>query len=417
MTRWQTLDRNAKPVTRPDGPSWTAWQPRSLCPAGVDTDVVGFQQGTHRVLDPQQTWSAIEPHFATAGITRIADLTGLDDIGIPTAQAVRPAAMTLSVSQGKAPTLLAAKVSAAMESLECWHGENVGPDLLATSADALVGALGYDPSRLPRPASSIFHGATRIDWVRATTLLTGRASWLPYLSVLTTVAVVDRFAPPLFTMDTNGLASGNTYDEAALHGLYELMERHSQACTPEPGSGIDPSSVTDPGCRALLDQIGQRGNAVTLHDRTLWPGYPCVDAGLRSAALGGLFGGCGLHDDPAVAISRALTEAAQSRLTVISGAREDIDSSVYSRFGQPAKISGGGSVAALSTGSGTTSAAGVRQRLVAAAAAVTDLTGFEPLAAVLEFPRACVPVVRVLAPGLRSATHGIRTSMTEQLSA
>lgn len=369
------------------------------------------------MLDPQQTWTAIEPHFATAGITRIADLTGLDDIGIPTAQAVRPGSMTLSVSQGKASTLQAAKVSAAMESLECWHSENIRPQLRAISADALISTLGYDPSRLPRPVGSIFHDAARIDWVRATTLLTGRASWIPYLSVLTTVAVKDRFAPPLFTMDTNGLASGNTYDEAALHGLYELMERDSQARTPEQGTRIDPCSITDADCRALLDQIARSGNDVTLHDRTAWPGYPCVDAGLRSAALGGLFGGCGLHDDPAVAISRALTEAAQSRLTVISGAREDIESSVYSRFGQPAAVSGGENFSVALRGWRTGSSASVRQRLISAAAVVTEMTGFEPLAAVLEFPDACVPVVRVLAPGLHGTAHGIRTSMTEQVSA
>jgi YcaO-like protein with predicted kinase domain len=398
-----------------NGPSWAAWQHRSLCPVGVDADEITFQQGTHRVLDPHQTWAAIQPHFSTAGITRIADLTGLDDIGIPTAQAVRPASRTLSVSQGKAATLLAAKVSAAMESLECWHSENIRPQLRATSADDL--ALGYDPDRLPRPVGSIFHGAARIDWVRATTLLTGRASWLPYLSVLTSVAVQDRLAPPLFTMDTNGLASGNTYDEAALHGLYELMERDSQARTPAPGAPIDPHSITDAGCRALLDQIGRRGNEVTLHDRTVWPGYPCVDAGLRSTALGGLFGGCGLHDHPAVAISRALTEAAQSRLTVISGAREDIEGWVYNRFGQPAEVPSRLSPPTTLTGSGSGSSASVRQRLVAAAAAVTEVTGSEPLAAVLEFPGACVPVVRVLAPGLQGCAHPIRTSMTGQLPA
>jgi YcaO-like protein with predicted kinase domain len=383
----------------------------------VDADLISFQHGTHRVLDPHQTWAAIQPHFQTAGITRIADLTGLDDIGIPTAQAVRPGSMTLSVSQGKASTLAAAKVSAAMESLECWHSENLRPHLRSTSADDLAGALGYDPSGLPRPAGSIFHGAARIDWVRATTLLTGRASWLPYLSVLTTVAVQRRLAPPLLTMDTNGLASGNTYDEAALHGLYEVMERHSQACSPEPGAQIDAHSVTDAGCRGLLDQIARSGNQVTLHDRTVWPGYPCVDAGLRSAALGGLFGGCGLHDDPAVAISRALTEAAQSRLTVISGAREDIEESVYNRFGQPAGLSDRAANVTTLASSRSEFSVSVRQRLIAAAAVVTEVTGCEPLATVLEFPGACVPVVRVIAPGLPGTAHGSRTPTTEQLPA
>src|SRR4051812_26986037 len=68
--------------------------------------------GTHRVRPPEETLRCIEPHFRRLGITRLADLTWLDDIGIPVYQAVRPNSYTLSVAQGKGLTPLLAKVSA-----------------------------------------------------------------------------------------------------------------------------------------------------------------------------------------------------------------------------------------------------------------------------------------------------------------
>jgi len=67
-----------------------------------------------------------------------------------------------------------------------------------------------------------------------------------------------------------------------------------------------------------------------LWDLTSDTGVPCAsavlwdphaDAELNPAAASG---GFGCHPDPRVAMTRALTEAAQSRLTVISGARDDV---------------------------------------------------------------------------------------------
>ncbi|HCI78067.1 MAG TPA: hypothetical protein DHW02_00065, partial [Ktedonobacter sp.] len=39
--------------------------------------------GTHRVCPPEETFSRVEPFFSTMGITRVADITHLDDLGIP----------------------------------------------------------------------------------------------------------------------------------------------------------------------------------------------------------------------------------------------------------------------------------------------------------------------------------------------
>ncbi|TGV60738.1 hypothetical protein EN803_38435, partial [Mesorhizobium sp. M2D.F.Ca.ET.160.01.1.1] len=43
----------------------------------------------------------IRPHWARMGITRVANVTGLDRIGIPVVMVCRPNARSLAVSQGK----------------------------------------------------------------------------------------------------------------------------------------------------------------------------------------------------------------------------------------------------------------------------------------------------------------------------
>src|SRR5215469_14560882 len=81
----------------------------------------GFWQGTHRSAPPAETLGRIRPHLARCGITRIANITGLDRIGIPVTLAIRPNGKTLSNSSGKGVSLDAAMVSAAMEGIELFH--------------------------------------------------------------------------------------------------------------------------------------------------------------------------------------------------------------------------------------------------------------------------------------------------------
>ncbi len=85
-----------------------------------------YREGTHRVVPPETTWRRVRDLLPRAGITRVADVTRLDGLGIPTFQAVRPGSLNLSVSQGKGATAIAARVSAVMESLEMWHAEDLG---------------------------------------------------------------------------------------------------------------------------------------------------------------------------------------------------------------------------------------------------------------------------------------------------
>lgn len=297
------------------GPNWSYWPSRVL--GSADPTTIAHRHGTHRITSPDETWLALQPFLAPAGITGVADVTWLDCLGIPTVQAVRPASLTLSVSQGKAASYRAAQVSAVMESLEGWHAENVTADLWSATARDLEADLTYDPAQLRHRPGSLYHAGVKLDWMVATTLLTGRRTWVPWTAVLVNVATRDCWEPPMFEMDTTGLASGNCYDEATLHALYEVMERHSVAAAVagETMFEVPTDDVAGSDSAHLVEMIRDAGDDVDLARIDVWDGYYCFAAELTSATLEVTFGGFGLHHDPNVALSRAITEAAQSRIT------------------------------------------------------------------------------------------------------
>ena len=83
--------------------------------------------GTMRCRDAASTLAWVRPMLPQFGITRLANVTGLDRIGIPVWMCIRPNGRSLSVSQGKGVTAELAQASAVMESIELYHAEHVGP--------------------------------------------------------------------------------------------------------------------------------------------------------------------------------------------------------------------------------------------------------------------------------------------------
>src|SRR3546814_2461200 len=71
------------------------------------------------------------------GITRAADITGLDRLGIPTWCAVRPGALQTQISNGKGLTHAAAKASALMEAIEHFHAETIAVETVRASHDEM----------------------------------------------------------------------------------------------------------------------------------------------------------------------------------------------------------------------------------------------------------------------------------------
>ena len=42
-----------------------------------------YRAGTHRIVSPEETLESVRRYFPAMGITRVADITGLDVIGLP----------------------------------------------------------------------------------------------------------------------------------------------------------------------------------------------------------------------------------------------------------------------------------------------------------------------------------------------
>ena len=306
--------------------------------AGEAGDRKAYVSGTHRACTPDETWARIAPRFGEFGITRVADVTRLDRLGVPVAMAIRPNARSLSVSQGKGATWAEARVSAAMEAIECWHAERFDePGVIAGYAEIRERGAVIEPRRLPLRAGTVFHDRLPIAWVEGWDLMANEPTWVPRELVALDMLVerVDRVS--CFPVTTNGLASGNTLTEATLHALYELIERDATSlwvCRQIRGTShetrVDPGSVDHPVSRAIIARFVEQGFEIALHDETTDLGVPSFGCRIFERdpvswdhPLGGA-GGAGCHLDPGVALLRALTEAAQSRLTFITGSRDDL---------------------------------------------------------------------------------------------
>ncbi len=365
-----------------------------------------FWTGTHRVRQPAETLDLVTAQFPRFGITRIADVTGLDTIGIPVALAVRPLARSLSVSQGKGQTLLLAKVSAAMESVEHWHAEHASPQIVANHVPARELGLPYRVSDLDLLPGALVSDHTPLDWVRATGLSTGCASAVPLELVCLADPDARRWAPIGLRGSTNGLASGNSLDEAALHALYEVIERAAVSERPDGHARqfVDPDSVTDPACASMFARLR---SAQTIFDIEYLPnrfGVPCFAARIWSEELPVTCLGFGAHSAPEVALSRAVTEAAQSRLTAITGSREDLpplyDLVAHGTDERPqavAATAGWAEVAARPEPQSTD----VGAELARLSGTVADVLGVEPLLVDLSTDDEFA-VVKVVVPGTRS---------------
>ena len=93
---------------------------------------------------------------------------------------------------------------------------------------------------------------------------------------------------------------------------------------------LDLASVDEPDCRALLARYEAADIAVRVWNVTTDIGIAAFVCEIRDLSADDpqradcAFQGSGCHADRAIALVRALTEAAQARLTYITGIRDDL---------------------------------------------------------------------------------------------
>ena len=119
-------------------------------------------------------------------------MTGLDRVGIPVAQVVRPLARSNAVTQGKGATVAEAAIAALMEALETWAAERIPPERTWRAARGQDHAdiwtdLWQRATALPGP----------LDWIEGWDLLGGTRRPVP-LALVDTVYTLPSPYPPWF---------------------------------------------------------------------------------------------------------------------------------------------------------------------------------------------------------------------------
>jgi YcaO-like protein with predicted kinase domain len=387
-----------------------------------------YHFGTWRSASPAETLRRITPLLRLAGITRLADITGLDLVRVPVFQSVRPQSLNISLSNGKGLTRDQAKVSALMEALETYHAEEVNQPAVRATLGSMRRQLGYDPYSLavvrstlgcarrdsdydpfmpPTGTPGFLSDQTPVDWVRATDLSTGGSTWVPKQLCELNFCVEERLCMPLFRATSNGLASGNRAVEALVHGLCEVVERdciwRNDTAWTDPERCIAPATVTSPAGQRILRRFARARLKTQIVDLTGPTSLPCFEVYISDPDCAA-HKGYGCHPTRDTALLRALTEAAQSRVSHIAGARDDLYRETYRHAPHLPRQRESAVFAVAPRGTFVSCPdhtvgpwTGVLENIVRR---VRTMTGVSPLAVDLMRPEFAIPVVMVVAPGL-----------------
>jgi bacteriocin biosynthesis cyclodehydratase domain-containing protein len=146
------------------------------------------------------------------------------------------------------------------------------------------------------------------DWVKAWSLTHERERHVP--AALCYYGHRDSFND-FAHADSNGNAAGTCVEDAILQGLLEVIERDAAGIwwysrTPRPAV-----AVQTPYVRAMTREYAARGRRLWLLDLTTDVGIPVCAAVSMGERPEGLHVGFGAHLDPAIAVTRAISEANQ----------------------------------------------------------------------------------------------------------
>ncbi|NRP23253.1 hypothetical protein LPJGGPFB_06523 [Ensifer adhaerens] len=290
--------------------------------------------------DSEQCLRAILPLCRRALITRIGDLTGLDRIGLPVVQAVRPAALSEVSSLGRGLTKAGAAVGAIMESLERFYAEAIPPErAFSATADELQIAGGLFENLLTHDRQRNWRQRT-IPWITGIDIAAGLPQPVPLELVHTCYTDPPPAHDGLFLRTTTGLACHRTVFDAFLHGLFECIERDSIARAFATHGFFDRMRMSPLGLGEGVDHIlsvaGEHhisfglwlapspANVPVVWCQTIetGPGEPILALPTEGYAAG---------PSVAAATESAMLEALSARAGAISGARDDQTREHYRR--------------------------------------------------------------------------------------
>ncbi len=266
--------------------------------------------------------SSVDRIARALGVTRVARVTGLDRAGIEVACAIRPGGHVLQITNGKGRTFAQAARGALSEAAELWAAERIDPAACRfASLRELPGA--WDAADLGSAgelvAPLLWSDRTRIAWVEARELFSEETVHVPAQAVHCPPPGSAQLGPAVVRWSTNGMGAHRTRALALRHALHEAAER-DQLARALPG-GWTPRAMRE----RKLREVRVIGEGLEAHFFDLGGnlGLPVAAALLIDREDGPvpIAAGYACGDD---ALERALLEAAESRLTDVHGAREDV---------------------------------------------------------------------------------------------
>jgi YcaO-like protein with predicted kinase domain len=304
--------------------------------------------GIDRLVSATETVASVAAVAESLGVTRLADLTGLDRVGIPVYSAIVPDSDDeISVYNGKGARPIDAKAGALMEAIERQTALKTRLPLIEDSFVNLRKSRNVlNPRSINQELVQTYSEDRIYSWCEGLDIVSGEPCWIP--AKLAGFSWFDVPHPACFLItDTNGLASGNSRDEAICHALCELAERdawtlaelaarqmpkqrRALALGIESKDGQDDLEVfpcVDLGPNELLLKFWNAGLFPDVRDITSSMGVPTFFASVAEESITGYpmaHSGLGANPNAAAAATRALAELAQSRCADIQAVREDI---------------------------------------------------------------------------------------------
>ncbi len=267
----------------------------------------GYNLETQRAVPLEETLRRIEPKVPAVGITRVADITNLDRIGIPVFSCIRPTAESgaITVYNGKGATVEESRISAIMEGVERYSSELHDRKVhLAPYQEMFAHGQVLDPKDLILPKEAEVDRL--MPWIEGYDIANDQQIIVPAHAVFHPLP--PNYRGP-FRTNTNGLASGNTFEEAVFHALSEVIERDAwslvEACrdTGPCVENIDDETIAD-----MQKKFADAQVEVRVRDITSDIGIPTMaavadDVLLKDPML--LTIGIGTHTSARIAVMRA----------------------------------------------------------------------------------------------------------------
>lgn len=310
---------------------------------------------SERTVAPGTTLREATPIAAAKGVTRLADITGLDRLGIPIHSAIVPLSEDgISISNGKGLTAIDSRTSALMEAIERQTALDAEIPIVEASYRKLrQGRIAVaDPKSFTHKLSDDYTDDREYWWTQGHDLLSDEPVLVP-AGLAGYGRQYTSESSPHQVNASNGLASGNCFEEALCHALCELIERdawtlaelrsqwiplaHRHAVfgpeiaalgadDPDAYPLIDFNETGEP-LSGLMEKFKRASLSPVVRDITSDFGIPCVIASVADDSVPDFpqaHSGTGAHPNACIAVVRALTELAQSRAVDIQGVREDI---------------------------------------------------------------------------------------------